>query len=110
MTSTRSGNASMIRSASTVGVGGRALGEQDPDVRPGPLAVGGGGERRLGHLVGGEPECGGAPQRLGHDAGQRVRPAAHRRPVHHPGARAVAARPRTRRPRGGGRRRGWCWG
>ena len=67
-----------------------ALGEEHADVRPRALALGGGGERGLGHLVRREPQLRGAPQRLRDDAGQRVRAATDGRAVHHPRPRAVA--------------------
>ena len=74
------------------GVGVRALGEQDPDERPGPLALRGGGERRGRDLVGGEPGVGRAAQHLGDDPGERLGAAALGRPVGDVGAGAVAAR------------------
>ena len=54
------------------------------------LALGGGRERRLRDLVGAEAELLRPAQRLGDDAGEGVRAAPDRRPVHDPGARAVA--------------------
>ena len=61
-----------------VGVG--ALGVQDPDERAWPLALGGGGERGRGELVGGEAGLCGPPQHLGDDARQRLGAAPLRRP------------------------------
>ncbi len=73
-------------------VGVRALGEEDADERPGPLALGGRGERRGGDLVGGEPGVRRAAEHLGDDAGEGLRAAALRRPVGDVGAGAMAAR------------------
>ena len=69
------------------GVGARALGEEDPHERPGTLALGGGGERRGGDLVGGEAGMGGAAEHLGDDAGEGLRAAPLGRPVGDVGAR-----------------------
>ena len=71
-------------------VGGRALGEQHAHERPRPLALGGGGERRLGDLVGREAQLGGPAERLRDDPCERVRAAPHRRPVHDTCPGAVA--------------------
>ena len=68
MTSIRSGKASVIRSASTLASAVVHSANRTRTCGPGPLALGGGRERGLGDLVGGEPELGGAPERLGHDA------------------------------------------
>ena len=73
-------------------VGVRALGEEDADEGPGPLALGGGGERRGGDLVGREAGVGGAAQHLGDDPGQGLGAAPLRRPVGDVGPGAVATR------------------
>ena len=73
-------------------VGARAFGEQDPDERPGMLALRGRGEGRGGDLVGGEPGMRSAAEHLGDDPGEGLRAAPLRRPVGDVRARAVAAR------------------
>ena len=86
------GNSSHEPLGVVAGVGVRALGEEDPDERPGPLALGRGGERGGGDLVGGEAGLGRPPQHLGHDPGQRLGAASLRRPLGDVGARAVSTR------------------
>ena len=74
------------------GVGVRALGEEDVDERPRPLALGGGREGRAGELVGGEPGVGGPAEHLGHDARQGLGAASLGRPIGDVRPRAVATR------------------
>ena len=57
-----------------VGIGSGALGEQDAHVRAGPLALGGGGERGLGNLVGREAKLGRAAQGLRDDPARASEP------------------------------------
>ena len=64
-------------------VGVRALGEQDPDERPGSPPLGRRGERGGRQLVGGEAGLRGPAQHLGDDAGQGLRTAPLRRSLGH---------------------------
>ena len=74
------------------GVGVGALRVQDADMGAGPLALGGGGERGRGQLVGGEAGLRGASQHLRHDARQRFRAAPLRRPLGNMRSGTVATR------------------
>ena len=74
-----------LRVVAGVGVG--ALGEQHPDERARPLALGGGGERGGGELVGGETGLGGAAEHLGDDPGERLGAAPLRRSLARRGCR-----------------------
>ena len=74
------------------GVGRRALGEEDVDLLARALPLGRGGVGRRGDLVGREAGLRGAPEHLGDDPAQRLRPAAMRRSIGHDRAGAVAAR------------------
>ena len=74
------------------GVGARALGEEDADMRPRTLALGGRGERGGGQLVGGEARLGRPAEHLRDDARQRLRAATLRWPLRHVRPRAMATR------------------
>ena len=74
------------------GVGVRAFREQHPDQRSRVLALGRGGEGGGRQLVGGEAGMGRPADHLGHDPGQRLGPAALRRPLGDVRAGAVPAR------------------
>ena len=73
------------------GVGVGAFGEQHPNERAGSLALGRGGERRGGQLVGREPGVARPAEHLGHDPGQRLGAAPLRRSLGDMGAGAMAA-------------------
>ena len=75
------GKASTEALGVVAGIGVRALGEEDVDERPRPLALGGGREGRAGELVGGEAGVGGPAQHLGHDARQGLGAASLGRPI-----------------------------
>ena len=82
MTSTRSGKASLIRSASTFASAVVHSANRTRMWGPGRLRSVAAVNVAWATSSGVNPSCGGAPQRLRHDAGQGLPAAPHRRPVH----------------------------